>query len=211
MLYFNKEKKEIDVKDAFTNHKAVKELYNKDKTKTKKYFRKVITYAYYMFNKTDGYTSIENYYDRHKEVIQAFNIFDPEEDKEIYKKQSLKDFCNAYKKHEWTQEEYDYERLAQKIQDMIDYIIEFDNKAYLTVEVDVPYEFVDENGNLRDGSKKVKKNIEHIDTTQITKLTKSLSELYEQKDKLKNQMIKSRYQDDTDRGRTMFDTTDINI
>jgi|GEM_PF-6864881 len=211
MLYYNKETQEVDVYDAYRNHKSVIELWNKDKTKKKKYFKKVISYAFYMFNRKQGFTSIENYYDRHKEVIQGFFIFDPEDDKEIYKKQSLIDFCNAYKKFEWTQEEYDYERLAQKIQDMINYIIEFDSKIKMNVEFDVEYEFKDGNGELRTGSRRIKKKVEHIDTTQVTKLTRSLSELYEQKEKLKNQMVKSQYQSNTDRGRTMFDRTDISL
>ncbi|MCF7885210.1 MAG: hypothetical protein K9M80_01840 [Candidatus Marinimicrobia bacterium] len=211
MLYYDKEKGEVRVVDAYENHKAVKELWSKDKTRKKTYFKKVITYAYYMFNKKDGYTDIEDYWDRHKEVIQGFFIFDPEEDREIYEKQSLKDFCNAYKRHEWVQEEYDYERLAQKIQSMINYIIEFDNKIQLNVEFDVPYSFEDQNGETHEGVKKIRKKVEHIDTNQVTKLTKSLSDLYEQKEKLKNQMIRSKFNKSGDVGRAMFDRTDITI
>lgn len=211
MLYYDKKQGEVKVKDAFEQHKAVKKLKSVDRQKEKKYFQKVITYAYYMFNQQDGYLSIENLRDRHNEVIQSFNVFDPVSDKDINEKKSLQDFCYSYKKYEWIQEEKDYEKLAQKIQKMIDYIIEFDDTIKTTVEFDVPYEFEDENGNKHEGAKKVKKTIEYIDTAQVSKLTKSLSDLYEQKDKLKKQMVKAQYNKNSDKGRTLFDRTDIKV
>lgn len=205
MLKYSKEQGKVIVKPSFENHKAIKAIDKRDKNKGKPFLNRVITFVYFMYNTEEDYSIIENIEERATEVLRAFDVFDEARDRVLLEDKDVIALARAYMKIIWTQEEFDYYKLAEKIQREIDYIINYDGTITKNVEFEVPYSFIDDAGEEKEGIKKIKKNVHYRDVDTILKMNTLLEKLIKQKDVMKEAMIESKYKTGSSDFKYLFD------